>query len=59
MGCEKVFLNNSEPFKIEMRAYFEDWERLSMKKNYQRTHTSFLAKYGGLYLYDIGMERRY
>ena len=31
----------------------EDWGTLSMKKNDQRTRTCFLAKYGGLSLYDI------
>ena len=30
-----------------------------MKKNYQRTRTCFLVKYGGLSLYDIDMEKRY
>ena len=30
-----------------------------MKKNYQRTRTCFLAKYGGLSLYKIDTEKRY
>ena len=30
-----------------------------MKKYDQRTRTRFLAKYGGLYLYDIDFEKRY
>ena len=30
-----------------------------MKKNYQRTCTCFLAKYGGLSLYKIDTEKRY
>ena len=30
-----------------------------MKKNYQRIRTHFLAKYGGLSLYDISFEKRY
>ena len=30
-----------------------------MKKNYQRTRTRFLAKYGGLSLYDIDFGKRY
>ena len=30
-----------------------------MKKYDQRTHTSFLSKYLGLYLYAIDMEKRY
>ena len=30
-----------------------------MKKNDQRSRTRFLAKYGGLFLYDIDMEKRY
>ena len=36
-----------------MRAYIEDWLKLSMKNIDQRTRTRFLDKYGGLYLYDI------
>ena len=30
-----------------------------MKKNYQRTRTRFLDKYGGLSLYDIYFQKRY
>ena len=30
-----------------------------MKKDDQRYLTCFLAKYGGLYLYDIDTEKRY
>ena len=30
-----------------------------MKKYDQRTRTSFLAKYGGLSLYDIDTDKRY
>ena len=30
-----------------------------MKKNDQRTRTCFLAKYGGLSLYDIDFGKRY
>ena len=30
-----------------------------MKKNYQRTHTRFLSKYGGLSLYNIDFGYRY
>ena len=30
-----------------------------MKKNYQRTCTRFLARYGGLSLYDIDFGKRY
>ena len=30
-----------------------------MKKCYQITRTRLLAKYGGLSLYDIGMDKRY
>ena len=30
-----------------------------MKKTYQRTCPRFFAKYGGLYIYDIGAEKRY
>ena len=30
-----------------------------MKKYDQRTRTSFLSKYVGLYIYDIDMEKRY
>ena len=42
-----------------MRAWIEDWRKLSMKKNYQRTCTCFLAKYGGLSLYYIYFGKRY
>ena len=41
-----------------MIAYIEDWGKMSMKKNYQRTRTCLLAKYGGLYLYDFDFEKR-
>ena len=58
-GMEKVFSEHSEPVKRDLRAYIEDWEKLSMKKDDQRSRTRFLAKYGGLYLYDIDMEKRY
>ena len=30
-----------------------------MKKDDQRYRTLFLAKYGGIYLYDIDTEKRY
>ena len=30
-----------------------------MKKNYQRTRTTFLGKYVGLSLYDIDFGKRY
>ena len=30
-----------------------------MKKNYQRTRTCLLAKYGGLSIYDIDFGKRY
>ena len=56
---EKFFSEHTEPVKIELRAYIEDWERLSMNKYYQRSCTRFLANYGGLSLYDIDMEKRY
>ena len=56
---ERVFSDHSEPVKRELRAYIEDWGKSSMKKNYQRNRTPFLAKYGGLSLYDIYFEKRY
>ena len=49
----KVFSDQSEPIKRELRAYIEDWGNFSMKKNDQRTCTHFLEKYGGLSLYGI------
>ena len=58
-GVGKVFSNQSEPVKRELRAYIEDWEKQPMKKNYQRTCTRFLARYGGLYIYDIDFWKRY
>ena len=30
-----------------------------MKKNYQRTRTRFLSKYGGLYIYYFSFGKRY
>ena len=56
---EKVFPDHSEPAKRELRAYIEDWERFSIKKYDQISRTPFLAKYGGLSLYDIDTEKRY
>ena len=56
---DRVFSEHSEPVKIELRAYIEDREKLSMKKDDKRYHTRFLAKYGGLSLYDIDTEKRY
>ena len=56
---DRVFSEHSEPVKRELRAYIEDWENLSMKKDDQRSRTHFLAKYGGLSLYDIDTEKRY
>ena len=56
---DRVFSEHSEPVKRELRAYIEDWEKISMKKDDQRYRTRFLAKYGGLSLYDIDTEKRY
>ena len=42
-----------------MRAYIEDWGKLSMKKNDQRTCICILAKYGGLSPHDIDFGKRY
>ena len=56
---EKIFSYHSEPVKRELRSYNEDWERLSMKKNDQITCTCFLAKFGGLSIYDINMDKRH
>ena len=49
----KLFSDQSEPVKRELRAYIEYWGKLSMNKNNQRTRTRFLDKYGGINLYDI------
>ena len=56
---EKVFSEHSEPVKIELIAYIEDWENLSMKKDDQRYCTRLMTKYIGLSLYDIDTEKRY
>ena len=56
---EILFSDQSEPVKRELRAYIEDWGKLSMNKNDQRTRTRFLEKYGGLSIYDIDFEKRY
>ena len=58
-GVQQVFSEHSEPVKRKLRAYIEDWEILSLKKDYQRSCTRFLAKYGGLFLYYIDTEKRY
>ena len=42
-----------------MRAYIEDWLKLSMKNIDQRTRTRFLAKHREIYLYDINFGNRY
>ena len=55
---EKVFSDHSEPVTRELRAYIEDWEIFSMNKYDQISLTRFLAKYGVLYIYNIGMENR-
>ena len=55
---EKVFSDQSEPVKRELRAYIEDWVKLSMKKYDQRARTCFLTKYGGLSIYDIYSGKR-
>ena len=57
-GSCKFFSDKSEPVIRELRTYIEDWEKLLMNKNYQRTCTRFLAKYGGIYLYYVGFENR-
>ena len=56
---ETVFSDHSEHVKIYLRAYIEDWERLSMNKYDQRYHTCFLDMYIGLSIYDIEMEKRH
>ena len=56
---ERVSSEHSEPVKREPRAYIEDWEKMSMKKYDRRSRTSFLAKYGGLSIYGINMEKKY
>ena len=56
---EKVFSENPEPVKRELRAYIEYRERLSMNKYDWRSCTHLLANYGGLSIYDIDTEQRY
>ena len=56
---DRVFSEHSEPVKRELRAYIEDREKLSIKKDDKISRTRFLAKYGGLSLYDIDTEKRY
>ena len=56
---DRLFSEHSEPVKRELRAYIEDWGIFSMKKDDQRYRTRFLAKYGGLSLYDIDTDKRY
>ena len=59
MGCGSSIPEHPEPVKRELRAYIEDWGKLSMKKDGQISCTRFLAKYGGLSFYDIDTEKRY
>ena len=56
---ERVFSEHSESVKRELRAYIEELEKLLMKKDDNISWTCFLAKYGGLSLYDIDREKRY
>ena len=58
-GVDRLFSEHSKPFKRYLRAYIEDWEIVSMKKDDQRSSTRFLAKYGGISLYDIDTKKRY
>ena len=57
MGADQVFSEHSEPVKRELRAYIECSEKFSTKKDDQISLTIFLAKYGGLSLYDIDTEK--
>ena len=57
-GVDRLFSEHPEPVKRELRAYIEDWEKLSMKKDYQRYRTRLLSKYVGLSIYDIDTEKR-
>ena len=56
---EKSFSDQSEHVTRELRSYIEGCGKLLMNKNYRRNGTCFLAKYGGLSLYDIYFEKRY
>ena len=58
-GVDRIFSDSPASVKRDLRAYIEDWEKLYMKKDDQRNRTRFLAKYGGLSLYDIDTEKRY
>ena len=58
-GVDRIFSDHPAPVKRELRAYIEDCEKLSMKKDDQRYRTRFLAKYGGFSLYDIDTQKRY
>ena len=56
---ERLFSEYSEPVKRELRSYIEDWENISMNKYDQIYWTLFLAKYGGISLYDIDTAKKY
>ena len=56
---DRAFSEHSEIVERELRAYIEDWGKLSMKTDDKISRTCFLAKYGGLSLYDIDTEKRY
>ena len=58
-GVDRAFSEHSEPVKRELRAYIEDWGKLSMKKYDHRSCTHCLAKYGGISLCDIDTDKKY
>ena len=59
LGYGKVFSDQPEPVKRDLRSYIEDWGKLSTRKNDKRTCNRFLAKYEGPSLYAIGFGNGY
>ena len=56
---KKAFSYQAEPVTKNLRAYNGDWEKIILKKHYQRTCNRSLAKYGWLSHYDIAFEEIY
>ena len=59
MGCEKSIFRSFRTCQKRSESLHWILRNIVNEKNDQRTHTCFLAKYGGLSLYDIDMKNIY
>ena len=59
MVCGESIFRSFRTCQKRAESLYLRLEKLSIKKNYQRTRTHFLAKYGGISLYNIDFEKRY